>query len=132
LLDKADFAAFVLIKNMDRAINFYTKTLGGTLKDRATGDMKDGWAWVKIGRENFWLISPPKRQKIPELAFYTFIVDDIKESVSALRKKGVRFQKAEREEWTTKIDGPIATDPFGSTAFFKDSEGNLLMVYQWA
>ena len=29
MLTKADFATFVLIREMDRAIKFYTKTLGG-------------------------------------------------------------------------------------------------------
>jgi predicted enzyme related to lactoylglutathione lyase len=131
LLNNAGFATFVVIRDMDRAIQFYTKVLGGKLADRAPGEMKNMWASVKIGREDFWLIKPPGRQqKKPDLAFSTFIVKDIKREVSNLKKKGVRFQKAEKSESTTAIDGPVATDPFGSTAFFNDSEGNLLMLYQ--
>jgi predicted enzyme related to lactoylglutathione lyase len=131
LLEKAGFATFVVTRDMDRAIKFYTKALGGKLQDRAPGEMKNMWASVKIGRENFWLIAPPGKQpKKPDLAFSTFIVKDIKATVADLRKKGVRFQKAEAMDSTTKIEGPIATDPFGSTAFFKDSEGNLLMLWQ--
>src|SRR5579862_9676369 len=131
MLTNSGFATFVVIRDMERAIKFYTKTLGGKLQDRATGDMKNMWASVKIGRQYFWLITPPgARPKIPELAFSTFIVKDIKKEVAELRKKGVRFQKGEKSEWTTSVDGPIVTDPFGSTAFFKDSEGNLLMIYQ--
>jgi hypothetical protein len=30
----------------------------------------------------------------------------------------------------TKVEGPIAYESFGASAFFKDSEGNLLMVWQ--
>ena len=30
----------------------------------------------------------------------------------------------------TKVDGPIAYEEFGASAFFKDSEGNLLMLWQ--
>ena len=50
MLTKAGFASFVLIRDMDRAIKFYTKTLGGKLVERAPGDMKDSWASVKIGK----------------------------------------------------------------------------------
>ncbi|MGI0079995.1 MAG: VOC family protein [Nitrososphaerales archaeon] len=45
-LSKAGFATFVLIRDMDRAIKFYTKTLGGRLQMRAEGEMKDSWASV--------------------------------------------------------------------------------------
>jgi catechol 2,3-dioxygenase-like lactoylglutathione lyase family enzyme len=131
MLTKAGFASFVLIRDMDRALKFYTKILGGKLVERAPGEMKDSWASVKIGKENFWMINPPgPRAKKPDLAFSTFIVKDLKAEVQGLQKKGVKFQKAEKMDSTTKIDGPIATDAFGATAFFNDSEGNLLMLWQ--
>lgn len=131
LLSKAGFATLIPIKNMDRAIRFYTKSLGGKLSSRAEGDMKNMWASVKIGKEEFWLISPPDPQgKKPDLAFSTFVVKNIKAEVADLRKRGVKFEKGEKSEWTTKIDGPIAYDPTGAVAFFKDSEGNLLMIFQ--
>jgi len=131
MLSKAGFATFVVIRDMDRAIKFYTKTLGGSLQSRAEGEMKNMWASVKIGREDFWLVRPPGRQqKKPDLAFSTFIVKNIKDEVNSLRKKDVRFQKAEKMNGTTKIDGPIAYDEFGASAFFKDSEGNLMMLWQ--
>ena len=116
---------------MDRAIKFYTKTLGGKIQTRAPGDMKDSWASLKIGREEFWLVNPPGKQpKKPDLAFFTFVVKDIQQIVAGLRKKGVKFWKAEKMGEDTKIDGVVATDSFGSTAFFNDSEGNLLMLWQ--
>ena len=130
MLDKAGFATFITIKDMDRAINFYKK-LGGKVQSRASGEMKDSWASVKIGREEFWLVSPPGKQpKKPDLAFFTFVVKDIQGTVAGLRKKGVKFWKAEKMGEDTKIDGVVATDSFGSTAFFSDSEGNLLMLWQ--
>jgi predicted enzyme related to lactoylglutathione lyase len=131
LLSKAAFATLTPIRNMDRAIKFYTKTLGGKLQMRAEGEMKNMWASVKIGKEEIWLITPPSRQpKKPDLAFSTFIVKDISAEVSELRKKGAKFEKAEKTSGTTKVDGPISYDEIGATAFFKDSEGNLLMLWQ--
>ncbi len=131
MISKAGFATLVSIRDMDRAINFYTKKLGGKLQDRATGEMKNMWASIKLGREDLWLVRPPGRQvKKPDLAFFTFIVKDIKEEVASLKKKGVKFQKAEPMGDGSTVDGPIGTDPFGSTAFFSDTEGNLLMLWQ--
>lgn len=131
MLSKAGFATLITVKNMDRAIKFYTGKLGAKLQTRAEGDMKDMWASVKIGKEEFWLIHPQEKQGvIPELAFSTFIVNNIKSEVAGLRKRGVKFEKAEKSEWTVKVDGPISYDPAGAAAFFKDSEGNLLMIFQ--
>ena len=132
MLSKAGFTTLISIKNMKRAIEFYTKKLGGKVQMRGTGDMKDSWASLKIGREEFWLVMPPGRPaKKPDLAYSAFVVKDIKKEVQDLRKKGVRFQKAEKMEDTTGIiDGVISSGAFGSVAFFNDSEGNLLMLWQ--
>ena len=98
---------------------------------RGTGEMKNSWASVKVGKQDFWLVNPPgPKPKIPDLAFSTFIVKDVKKEVQDLRKKGVRFQKAEKMGPDTVVDGAVASDEFGSTAFFYDSEGNLLMLWQ--
>jgi catechol 2,3-dioxygenase-like lactoylglutathione lyase family enzyme len=131
MLNKSDFVTMITIKNMDRAIEFYTKKLGGKVQMRADGEMKDMWASLRIGKEEFWLIKPPGRQpKKPDLAYSAFVVKNVKKEVSELQKKGVKFQRAEKMDSTTEIDGAVATDPFGSTAFFNDSEGNLLMLWQ--
>jgi len=127
MLPNASVAILVPIRDMNRAIKFYTSKLGGKLSMRGEGDMKNFWASVKIGRQEFWLISGAKKA---ELAYSTFVVKDIKDTVSGLRKKGVRFLRAEKDKTTTKIDGPINIHSYGAEAFFKDSEGNLLMLWQ--
>lgn len=129
MLSNASFATMVPIRNMERAIKFYTDVLGGTLNMRAEGDMKDSWASVNVGKTEFWLIEPEKREKL-ELAYSTFIVKDIKESVNGLKKKGVKFLRAEKIGPESRIEGPIAYTPYGANAFFKDSEGNLLMLWE--
>ena len=77
---------------MDRAIKFYTKILGGNLVMRATGEMKDAFASIKIGKEYFWLgPRDPKLKKI-NFAFNTFIVKNIKKEVRDLQRHGAKFQ----------------------------------------
>jgi predicted enzyme related to lactoylglutathione lyase len=116
---------------MDRAVKFYTETLGGKLLSRMEGDMKDFWASVKVSKSEFWLITPPEKEK-RALAYSAFLVKDIRSAVADLKEKGVKFQRAEKNEMTTKIEGPISFDSVGAVAFFKDSEGNLLMLFQTA
>ena len=117
------------IRNMNRAIKFYTKVLPGKLEYRGQGAMKNFWAGLRVGTHEVWLIAPEKHEK-RTLAYTTFLVNNIKGFVRGLQKKGVKFQKAERMSKETKIDGPIAFESFGASAFFKDSEGNVLMVWQ--
>jgi predicted enzyme related to lactoylglutathione lyase len=122
-------ATLMPIRKMKRAIKFYVKVLGGKLEGQAPGEMKDSWASIKLGPNTIWLIAPEKREK-RKLAYSTFLVKDIRATVKELKGRGVRFEKAARGSPQTKIEGPIAIEPFGAAAFFKDSEGNLLMVWQ--
>jgi predicted enzyme related to lactoylglutathione lyase len=130
LLDDADFATLIPAKNVERAIKFYTEKLGGTLNMKAEGDMKDTWASINIGENEFWL-SKPEKVENRELAYSTFMVDDIRKTVKELESKGVTFEPAEMmSESDVKTEGPITITPHGSAVFFKDTEGNLLMVWE--
>ncbi len=119
----------VPIRTMDRAIKFYTKALGGSLNMRAPGAMKNYWASVNVGKTEFWLVRPDKREK-RDLAYSTFVVKDIKKTVAGLKKKRVRFLRGEKMSRDSRVEGPIVYGPYGASAFFKDSEGNLLMLWK--
>jgi catechol 2,3-dioxygenase-like lactoylglutathione lyase family enzyme len=111
-------------------VKFYTGTLGAKLQRRGEGGMKDFWASLKLAGSEFWLVSPEEHEK-RNLSYSVFLVRDIKSAVAGLTAKGIKFRKAEKGTKETKIEGPIARDPVtGATAFFKDSEGNLLMLYE--
>lgn len=129
MASKTRMVTLMPIKQMDRAIDFYTKRLGGELLYRGEGEMKDSWAAVKVAAHEVWLIEPSKRER-RELAYSTFLVRDIARFVDGLKKGGVRFEAPERASKETRIEGPIAYEPFGASAYFRDSEGNLLMVWQ--
>ncbi len=119
----------VPVKNMDRAVKFYTESLGGKLLFRDTGEMKDSWASMKMGKSEFWLVNPGIREK-RTLAYSTYVVKDIRAVVKDLQSRSVKFQKADRMSKETKVEGPIAFEEYGASAFLKDSEGNLLMIWQ--
>jgi predicted enzyme related to lactoylglutathione lyase len=129
MFSSAGYATLIPVRNMSRAVKFYTDTLGGKLTFRGEGDMKESWASVKLGKEDFWLTKPENWEK-RTLSYSVFLVKNIKGVVNELQGKGVKFQKAEKMSKETKVEGPIAYESFGASAFFKDSEGNLLMVWQ--
>ena len=122
-------ATLLPVKNMDRAVKFYTQKLGGKLLLRADGEMKDFWASIRVSKSEFWLVSPQQQEK-RELAYSVFQVEDIKAAVDDLKGKGVRFSRGEKMGKDSKVVGPITYDAMGNAAFFKDSEGNLLMLWQ--
>jgi catechol 2,3-dioxygenase-like lactoylglutathione lyase family enzyme len=117
------------VRNMDRAIKFYTRTLGGRLLYRGRGAMRDYWAGLRLGDSEVWFVAPDKREK-RELSYHTFLVRNIRGAVKGLERKGVKFEKAEKTPTSTKVEGAIVWEPFGGGAFFKDPEGNLMMVWQ--
>jgi hypothetical protein len=51
--------------------------------------MKDFWASVKVGKSDFWLISPPEREKLG-LAYSVFIVKNIKDCHGRPKEKGCK------------------------------------------
>jgi catechol 2,3-dioxygenase-like lactoylglutathione lyase family enzyme len=129
MLSRSGYVTIIPVKKMGRAIRFYTGSLGGRVLHRGEGDMKDFWASVQIGKAEFWLVIPEKHEK-RDLSYSAFVVKDIKKTVKGLEKKGVKFEPGEAVGEGSRVEGPISYDSAGAEAFFKDSEGNLLMVWQ--
>jgi catechol 2,3-dioxygenase-like lactoylglutathione lyase family enzyme len=124
-----EFVTLIPIRNMSRAIRFYTKQLGGRVVMRGTGQMRNSWSSLRIAGHHVWLIAPDKREK-RSLAYTTLVVTNAKRYVRSLQRKGVRFQPGESMGPGSKVEGPVVSTPYGTTAFFKDPEGNLWMVFQ--
>ena len=129
MLSKSSFATLIPIRNMNRAIKFYKQALGGSLNMRAPGEMRNYWASVNVGKTEFWLVRPDKHEK-RELAYSTFIVKDIKKTAAGLKKKRVKFLPGEKMGGDSRVEGPIVYSPYGAAAMFKDSEGNLFMLWE--
>jgi predicted enzyme related to lactoylglutathione lyase len=128
-LSRSELVSLIPIRNMNRAIKFYTKKLGAKLLFRGRGQMRNYWATLRVGGTQVWFVAPDKREK-RTLSYHTFLVKNIKSAVRDLQRQGVKFQRADKGSPQTRIEGPIAWEPFGGVAFFKDSEGNLMMVWQ--
>ena len=108
----------VMISNMDRAIQFYTETLGLKLTNR----FGDNWATVEAGRGLTIGLHPasprhpaPGTKGSMMLAFE--ITEPIEHVIARLTEKGVHFT------------GPVIRDEPGNFVDLEDPDGNV--IYLW-
>jgi predicted enzyme related to lactoylglutathione lyase len=111
----------LLVKDVDRAIDFYTKKLGWEkTMDAPMGDER----WVTVAPANaqtaFYLAQRwPDRPEVKAGGATGVIleVDDVYQTQKDFAKKQIEFTEAPR------------TEPWGGFAMFKDSEGNILGLH---
>jgi catechol 2,3-dioxygenase-like lactoylglutathione lyase family enzyme len=113
--------ATIFVADMDRAVEFYTGTLGLTLVFRAGNE----WAEVRAGDSLVIGLHPatehgPAPGTSGAIRVGLSVESSIDEVVAALQAKGVTFR------------GPIFRDPKGGLAFadFGDPDGNSLYLWQ--
>lgn len=99
---------YYMVKDMDRAVRFYTKTLGLPLVVRYGGD----WAEVDAGSTRIGL-HPTDGKVVPGGGTVSFYVDDLAGLAKRLGRRGARM-------------GPIHETRQGKMALLEDSEGNSL------
>ncbi len=99
----------VMISNMDASIKFYTETLGLKLKNR----YGDHWAEIEAPGITIGL-HPSKEIKTGQNLSIAFGVSDLHKTVSALEKKGVKFNMYK----DSMVDLAFFTDPDGNTLYF--------------
>ena len=108
---------FFYVQNLDRALDFYTKTLGFPLKVRHA----DQWAEVNAGTISIGLHPLEEGESLPSDGGGTlsFSVSDLDALVKDLKAKGATI-------------GEIRTPPRGKFAMGKDSEGNSLHFIEFS
>lgn len=106
-------------KDQDRALAFYTEALGfAVATDQPFGG---GQRWIELripGAETkLVLFTPPGHEsRVGEFMAMSFWTDDVQRTYEELRAKGVDFVQ------------PPKTEPWGTSAIFKDSEGNQFVL----
>ncbi|MFI1994742.1 VOC family protein [Actinoplanes sp. NPDC020271] len=111
---KSVATVWVPVDDMSRALTFYDKTLGLTIKDRG-----DDWSEIDAGTLTIGLNAREHASAHSGGgAVITFTPDsDLDEEVRRLTEAGVTFA------------GGISDHSWGRIAAFKDSEGNDLQLY---
>ena len=123
MLGKADFTPMIAVKDLDRAKQFYTETLGLKPTGEENSEvfmLKSGDTMLSLYRSEF-----AGSNKATAL---TFDVDDIKSEVSELKGKGISFEHYDLDG--LKQEGDIYTAEGMKTAWFKDPDGNILSMIE--
>jgi predicted enzyme related to lactoylglutathione lyase len=108
--------------DLERAKRFYREKLGLTIfKESPAGVM------FVCGAGTYLFIYEHGATKADHTVAF-FWVDDIRTEVSALKQKGVVFEEYDLPNLKT-VDGIAKTGEYQS-AWFKDTEGNILAVTQ--
>ncbi len=120
MLRSAPIRAYIPALDVSRARRFYEKTLGLTPKEEFAG----GVIYQCGGAEVF--MYPTRNAGTSKASQAFWQVEDIEAEVADLKARGVKF---EEYPGMTMKNG-IATGGGAKTAWFKDSEGNILAVTQ--
>lgn len=115
------------VDNLEKALEFYSKTLG--LDVEVEGDM--GLSLHIAGGAIVFIYQKDNHQPAT-FTILNFPVDDIEKAVEELKNKGVKFEHYEGELQTDEksISRNLKTGKGPDIAWFKDPAGNILSVLQ--
>lgn len=126
MLQKSRAAATIPASDLARARAFYEGKLGLTPDP---DDELDG-VMYRCGEGTAFLVFESSGSSSGSHTQLSLDVDDVDAEVSALREKGVQFE--EYDSPGLKTENGIADRPDGRGGWFKDTEGNLIAIFQRA
>jgi uncharacterized protein (TIGR00369 family) len=104
--------ATLAVSDFDRAVDFYTKTLGLTINMR----FGDSWAVIDCGGGNLLALIPKSQDFEDQVTVGLGTTGDFEAAVAILKERGVSFS------------GPILEDRHVKLANFRDPDGNPLYL----
>lgn len=123
MLKNARIVPYIPVADVSRARKFYEEKVGLKPKEEyAGGVVYEGGN----GSRFFMYPSPGAGTSRARAAFWQ--VDDVAAEVAELNRRGVIFEEYDMPG--IKMENSIATAGGAKTAWFKDSEGNILAVSQ--
>ena len=113
-VERTDFVS-VPVRDMERAKRFYSETLG--IRSRA---LDDAWPEFETGNVSLYLVDPTRigGDFQPHNSHIALRVPDVHEARAKLEQAGVEFE------------GEILDTGVCHMAFFRDPEGNALMLHR--
>jgi predicted enzyme related to lactoylglutathione lyase len=122
MLSNAPIRAYIPVSDVKRARRFYEDIVGLRPKEEFAG----GVIYACGGAEVFMYPTPNAGTSRASQAFWQ--VADVEAEVKELKSRGVKFEEYDMPG--IKMVNGIATGGGAKTAWFKDTEGNILAVSQ--
>ncbi len=122
MLRNAPIRAYIPVSDVSRARTFYEDKVGLRPKEEYAG----GVIYECGGAEVFMYLTPNAGTSKASQAYWQ--VDNVEAEVAELKARGVKFEEYDMPGVTMK--NSIATAGGAKTAWFKDTEGNILAVSQ--
>ena len=123
MLQKSPMYSYIPVANLERARDFYERTLGF----KAAREIAGGVAYeFGNGTACFMYPTPNAGTSRASQAFWQ--VEDVEREVAELKARGVTFEEYDMPGLKTR--NGIATGGGAKTAWFKDSEGNIMAIVQ--
>jgi predicted enzyme related to lactoylglutathione lyase len=109
------------VKNQDRALEFYTKKLGMTIVTDQPMGPEGGQRWIELkipGADTAIVLFTPTGHegRIGDFSNIVFASDNVERTHEQLNAKGVEFVQPPKKE------------PWGTSAIFKDADGNQFVL----
>jgi predicted enzyme related to lactoylglutathione lyase len=124
MLSTAPIRAYIPVSDVSRARKFYEEKLGLKPKQEFAG----GVIYECGGYEVFMYPTPNAGTSKASQAFWQ--VTDVEAEVADLKARGVQFEEYDLPGM--KMENSIATGGGAKTAWFKDTEGNIMAISQTA
>ena len=107
------------VRDQDRALEFYTKSLGMRVVTDSPFDGKQRWIELAVPRAETKVVlftAPGQDAMIGGFMNITFAAADVEQTARELKARGVEFvQDPEKADW-------------GTSAIFKDPDGNQFVL----
>lgn len=123
MLQKSPIYAYVPVKDLARARKFYEEKLGFT-----AGKEEEGGIHYECANGTAFFMYPSGGAGSNKASQAFWAVKDLRAEMAELRAKGVVFEEYNNPDFKT-VDG-IATGGGAMSAWFKDTEGNILAIAQ--
>ena len=123
MLKNAAIVPYIPVLDMARARNFYEKKVGLQPKEEYAGGV------IYECGSGSWVFMYPTPNAGTNKASTTFwSVDDVEKEVAELKARGVVFEEYDMPQ--LKTVNSVANGGGAKTAWFKDTEGNILAISQ--
>ena len=122
MLRTAPICAYIPVSNLSRARKFYEESVGLKPKEAYAGDVVCECGGAEV------FMAPTSNAGTSKASQAFWQVDDVEAEVAELKARGVKFEEYDMPGVTMK--NSIATGGGAKTAWFKDTEGNVMAVSQ--